>query len=177
MNTKKHLNLEQRFLFFIQKMHCFPLTLFMRFCTSIGNGGLVWIFFSLIFLAQRKYRKQGFIVLLVLALTAFIINLLVKPLFSRRRPYECFEEQEPLIKEPFGSSFPSGHSATSFACAAAMCYLCLPLTWLAVTLAICIAFSRIYLFVHFPTDVLFGIVAGSLLGLLIANLASTYLIF
>lgn len=177
MKPDRHLNLEQRFLFFVQKMHCFPLTLFMLFCTNIGNGGLVWIFYSLIFLAQKQYRKQGFIVLLVLALTAFIINLLVKPLFSRLRPYEYFKEHEPLIKEPFGSSFPSGHSATSFACAAAICYLSLPFAWLAVIIAICIAFSRLYLFVHFPTDVLFGIFAGGLLGLLIADLASRYLVF
>lgn len=174
---KQHLNPEQRFLFFVQKMRCKPLTHFMRFCTAIGNGGLVWIFFSIVFLARQNYRKNGFILLLVLALTAFIINLLIKPLFSRKRPYERFEEPYPLIKEPFGSSFPSGHSATSFACAATMLYLGLPFSMLALILAICIAFSRIYLFVHFPTDVLFGIAAGSLLGIFITHLALLYLTF
>ncbi|MGN0297813.1 MAG: phosphatase PAP2 family protein [Lachnospiraceae bacterium] len=173
----QHLNPEQRFLFFVQKMHRKPLTIFMRFCTAIGNGGLIWIFFSLAFLAKKGYRKNGFILLLVLALTAFIINLMIKPLFSRQRPYERFEDHDPLIKEPFGSSFPSGHSATSFACAVTMLYLGLPFAWLGFILAACIALSRIYLFVHFPTDVLFGIAAGSLLGLVITHFALQHFVF
>ncbi|MDO4294855.1 MAG: phosphatase PAP2 family protein [bacterium] len=133
----------------------------MKALTSLGNGGWFWIVLGLLLLCFAKTRKAGFGILLSLFLGLLLGNLLLKNLVARERPCWLMPELPLLIAVPQDYSFPSGHTLASVE-AALMLYLH-HRRWgvLAGLLALGIAFSRLYLFVHFPTDVL----AGALLAL------------
>lgn len=129
--------------------------------TSLGNGGAVWIILSLGLLIPKKTRPVGVMALAALACSAVVNNLLLKNLVARTRPYEVIDGLTSLIGIQSDYSFPSGHTASSFACAVVL-FLGLPKRYgiWAVVLACLIAFSRLYVGVHFPTDVLGGILSG-----------------
>ena len=131
----------------------------MLWATRMGNGGLVWIAVGLIMMGTGR-RLEGLMLLLALTLTAFLINLVVKPMFTRKRPYEILETVRTMVNPPFGSSFPSGHAASSFAAASMLWFFNMPFRYFALALALLIAVSRVYLMVHFPSDVLVGVVSG-----------------
>ena len=131
----------------------------MLWATRMGNGGLAWIAVSLIMMGMG-WRLEGLMTLLALSLTAFLINLVIKPMFTRKRPYEILKSVRTMIAPPFGSSFPSGHAASSFAAASMLWFFNMPFRHLALVLALLIAVSRVYLMVHFPSDVLVGVVSG-----------------
>lgn len=144
----------------------------MLFITFLGDSALVWIIAAVILIAQPKHRVYGFGVIVALVVAAAVGAFVLKPLFGRVRPYEAYGFLGLLIPAPFGSSFPSNHAMVSFAAAAALC--CLPdrgrlataLKAGAVVLACLIAFSRLYLFVHYPSDVLAGAIFGVIIGCL-----------
>lgn len=152
-------------LFWIQNhLQCVPLDYFFRFMTFLGDKGLLWIVLSAFLLYKKETRPAGLAILVALALSAGTVQFLFKPLFNRTRPFIAFNVPI-LITPPFGTSFPSGHAATAFACA--WTYFCLfkdKLRWGVLTLAFFIAFSRLYLFVHYPSDVLVGMAVGILLA-------------
>ena len=128
--------------------------------TKSANGGMIWIAAGLLLLAIPGYRGAGFFYFEVLAATAVVNNIILKSTFMRKRPCDLFKKIPVLIKRPHGSSFPSGHTAVSFACATALCAICLPAGIFALCLAAVIGFTRVYFFVHFFTDVLFGVISG-----------------
>ncbi len=142
----------------------------MLWTTRMGNGGLVWIVISLIMIGMG-WRLEGLMTLAALSLTAFLINLVVKPMFTRKRPYEILETVRTRIAPPFGSSFPSGHAASSFAAASMLWFLNMPFKHWALVLAFLIAVSRVHLMVHFPSDVLVGAVSGIVISYLTYLLA------
>ncbi len=146
----------------ILKLNCrtHPVLDRLMLCvTKMGNGGLVWIIISLVLIWNRR-AAEGVLTLIALAITAFLINLIIKPMFTRKRPYELIQSIRTKLNPPFGSSFPSGHAASSFAAASMLWLMNAPLWSFAVVLACLIAVSRVYLFVHFPSDVLVGAVLG-----------------
>ena len=136
----------------------------MRWITALGNGGMIWILFTLVMLISKRYRKYGVMAAVALLLGLLIVNGILKPLLARTRPFLVDSSIELLIDPPSDHSFPSGHTMSSFA--AAVCIYFANKKWgtAALVLAGLIAFSRMYLMVHFPTDVL----AGLLLGILFA---------
>lgn len=142
----------------------------MLWATRMGNGGLVWIAVGLIMMGTGR-RLEGLMTLLALTLTAFLINLVVKPMFTRKRPYEILETVRTMVNPPFGSSFPSGHAASSFAAASMLWFFNMPFRYFALALALLIAVSRVYLMVHFPSDVLVGVVSGIVISYLTYLLA------
>lgn len=142
----------------------------MLWATRMGNGGVVWIAVGLIMMGMGR-RLEGLMTLLALTLTAFLINLVVKPMFTRKRPYEILETVRTMINPPFGSSFPSGHAASSFAAASMLWFFNMPFRYFALALALLIAVSRVYLMVHFPSDVLVGVVSGIVISYLTYLLA------
>ena len=142
----------------------------MLWATRMGNGGLAWIAVSLIMMGMG-WRLEGLMTLLALSLTAFLINLVIKPMFTRKRPYEILKSVRTMIAPPFGSSFPSGHAASSFAAASMLWFFNMPFRHLALVLALLIAVSRVYLMVHFPSDVLVGVVSGIVISYLTYLLA------
>ena len=145
-----------------------PLTVLMRFITALGNDGFIWILLALIFLLRPSTRKCGFSMLIALLLSLLVNNLFLKSLIARSRPFLQYTELTPLIDPPSGYSFPSGHSSSSFAAAFASFIHHKPIGSILLILAALIAFSRLYVCVHFPSDV----ICGSLLGILLSFIAS-----
>ncbi len=135
----------------------------MKFITFFGNGGWFWIALGLTLAVFPKTRKIGITVCLALLINLIICNITLKPLIARTRPYDLRDGIALIIDSPHDFSFPSGHTSASFAAACAVfAYNKKWLGTLAVVFATFIAFSRLYLYVHFPTDILGGIVVGIL---------------
>lgn len=150
---------------FFQQIHTPVLTAIMKAASKLGDMGLVWIVLAAILLMIPKTRKLGILVTIALALDVLTCNVILKPLVARTRPYDINTAIDLLIAAPKDFSFPSGHTASSFAAAAAVWFggkkkLAVP----ALVLAVLIAFSRMYFYVHYPTDVLCGAILGMLCG-------------
>lgn len=131
----------------------------MRAVTAMGDHGTVWIALGVVLLIFRRTRMTGAAIILAIVLGAIIGNLGLKPLFDRLRPCDIMGFTL-LSSCPPDPSFPSGHTTASFASAAVLWFRRSVFFWPALVFAALIAFSRLYLFVHFPTDVLAGIVLG-----------------
>lgn len=156
------LNLDGNILLFIQDFIRNPiLTPIVRFITTLGNGGGIWIFLTLILLILPKTRKVGCMMIAALLGTLLVNNILLKNLIARTRPYDVIEGLTYLVPKPGEYSFPSGHAGSSFAVACVM-FRQLPKKYgvPALILAILIALSRLYVGVHYPSDVLFGMISG-----------------
>ncbi len=140
------------------------------FITHLGTGGVIWIISGLLLTIKRKTRPIGVMMLLSLTVAAIVGNLMIKPIFNRTRPYLANDDLMLLIGAPMGSSFPSGHSISSFASATALFLRKKSVGIVALVFAFMIAFSRVFLFVHYFTDVL----TGALLGILTAVLLEKF---
>lgn len=138
--------------------------------SHLADHGEIWILLALILLLARRTRRQGAAVACALLLDLVSCNLLLKPLIGRVRPFAVNTAVELLVDAPPDASFPSGHTAVSFAAVFALRASGSPLWKPAAVLAGVIAFSRMYLYVHWPTDILGGVVLGALVGWLGAKL-------
>lgn len=146
----------------LQNIHNPVLDKIMVAASTLGDSGIFWIAVAVLLLCIKKYRKRGWQITVAMILTFIVGNLILKNLVHRDRP--CWIEPDVvlLVKSPSDYSFPSGHSMNSFTAAVSL-FLCdKKLGILAIILASIIAFSRLYNFVHFPTDVMAGIVIGIL---------------
>lgn len=132
----------------------------MPIVTALGNGGTVWIVLSLILVMSRKYRHVGLLTLCALLLATLLGDGLLKHWLQRARPFEGLPEIQLLIPRPSTYSFPSGHTASSFAAAIVIGRVFKKYRAYLLGLAALIAFSRMYLYVHYPTDILGGILLG-----------------
>lgn len=159
--------MELRFLDFLQTIHTPLLDKILAFITSLGNAGIIWIVLAVVLLILPKTRKAGIIVAAALLMDLILCNLILKNLVARVRPYDVNTAIAILIKKPLDFSFPSGHTAASFAAMTALFLAKMKKAWIAaLVLAVLIAFSRLYFYVHYPTDVLGGAVVGILSGVL-----------
>lgn len=131
--------------------------------TKLGDAGIVWILLALVLLAFRKTRSLGLAVACALLLDVLFCNLLIKPLVARERPY-TYREMQLLVPMLEDYSFPSGHTAASFAAASALFFRKSRLWIPAFVLAVLLGITRLYLYVHFPTDVLCGALLGIAVG-------------
>ena len=142
------------------------LDAFMPIITAFGNGGIFWMACAAVMLIFPKTRKTGLAMGIALVLGLIFCNFLLKPLANRPRPFKVLADMgiivELLIKEPGPHSFPSGHTIASFEAGVAMLLGNKKLGIPAFILAILIAFSRLYLYVHYPTDVIASIILGTL---------------
>ncbi len=144
----------------------------MPFITFFGSGGWFWIVLTLAGLAYKPTRKYAHVAAIALILYLLCGNLLMKPLIGRIRPFAVNTAVTLLIEAPSDFSFPSGHTQASFAVAAAVFMWKKRWGIAALLFAALIAFSRMYLYVHYPTDVLGGLIFGvgyALAGLLICD--------
>ena len=140
----------------------------MTMLSLMGNGGAVWITLAVLLLFFRKTRRAGVAMLLALAAGYVIGNLCIKELVMRPRPFVTHSDLTALLDPGDPWSFPSGHALSSFAAATALCCFHRKTGVLALVLAALIAFSRLYASVHYPTDVL----AGMLIGIALAHAAA-----
>ena len=152
-------------LYWIQNnIRCDVLDGALKVITELGNGGIFWILISLIFVCFKETRRIGLAACIALALMQISGNMVLKPLIERARPCDIDQTIEMIIGRPHGYSFPSGHTASSFAVVFAFYYAKNRLWKPAAVLAALIAFSRMYLFVHYPTDIIGGILLGLVCG-------------
>lgn len=154
-----------------ETMQCTFLDKTMPIVTLFGDGGVFWIGIAVLLLFFAKYRKTGFSMGMALVLGLVVCNITLKPLVARIRPYD-FQLQEfgreitLLISAQHDFSFPSGHTIASFEACTVLLLHDKRMGISATVLAILIAFSRLYLYVHYPTDVLVSLVLGIAFGLL-----------
>ena len=136
---------------------------FILLITSLAN--YVWYILIIGLLMNKPTRKIGIILAVAMILQYLINGGLLKHLFTRVRPCNVDDTIELLIKRPKGFSFPSGHSAAAF-CVVGVLYgaKIRKLFWPVLVLAVLIGFSRLYLYVHFPTDVFVGALCGFTIG-------------
>ena len=183
----------------LQTIHTPLLDRFMVAITKLGDAGIVWIILTVILLLIPKTRKSGVYMAVALIADLIICNVILKPIVARIRPYSINQTVQLLVTPLKDYSFPSGHTAASFAsvsalyfagrkrmaagalivsvlialghtaasfAAVAALYFAGAKKWWKITLplAILMAFSRMYLYVHYPTDVLGGLIIGLLCG-------------
>ena len=151
----------------LQTMHNPVLDTLMCAITRLGDAGIFWILLCMVLLILPKTRRSGVILMAALLVDLVICNGILKPLVHRIRPFDVKTGIELLVKRPIDFSFPSGHTAASFASVMALYLAGEKRLWIpALVLAVLIAFSRLYLYVHYPTDVLGGVVIGVMAGAL-----------
>lgn len=147
-------------LHWFQSIHNTVLDWLVPKITMLGNAGWFWIAVTLLLLVLPLNRKMGVQAAISLILTVIICNIILKPSIMRCRPCWLEPEVQLLVKVPHDYSFPSGHSNASFAVATAIFTRNKKLGIPALILAAAIAISRLYVFVHWPTDVLVGTLTG-----------------
>lgn len=139
----------------------------MPWISRLADSGGIWLLLGILLLAlNRKERRVGAQVLLSMLLSLLFCNLILKNVVGRLRPFVLNPLAELLIAAPGDASFPSGHSSISFAAAAVLLLNGSKGRWAAMVLAALIAFSRLYLYVHFPSDVVGGTALGIVCALL-----------
>ena len=132
----------------------------MYLFTSLGENGIIWIIISLVLIFSKKYKHIGIVMLISLTIGLCLGEFLIKNIICRMRPFYVNTDITLFISPPFGYSFPSGHTSSSFSSAFVLSKISKKVGVLAFTLAALISFSRLYFFVHYPTDVLAGILFG-----------------
>lgn len=140
----------------------------MPIITMMGNLGVIWFVISSLMLLKVEYRIIGIGVILAVALTTIIGEGIIKHIVRRSRPFQDKEEKL-LINKPITYSFPSGHTASSFAALAVFLQMNGKLGLIVSPIATLIAFSRVYLKVHYPTDVIFGMLLGFTCGITVVS--------
>lgn len=148
-----------------EHLGCPVLDAVMPAVTHLGDGGILWIALAILLLCLPKYRQTGLAMGIALLMGLLVCNLCLKPWVGRLRPFDYqlqhYGRVIPLlIKAPTDFSFPSGHTIASFEAATVLLLRHKKWGIAAMVLAALIAFSRLYLYVHFPTDVLVSVALG-----------------
>lgn len=143
----------------------------VKFITHLGDVGCFWLMLAFVLFWFKKTRNCSIMIVVSLLIGYVFNNLVLKNIFNRARPFEensVFKDflLEIKMELPDGSSFPSGHAFSSFCCATIVFLFHKKLGILSFVVAILIALSRVYLCVHYPTDVLAGAVIGALFAIM-----------
>jgi len=154
----------------LQSIHTPFLDWLMVAVTNLGDYGLIWIILALILTILPKTRRTGTALMIALLLDVLVSNIWLKNYVARLRPCEVNPTVPLLIPKPLDYSFPSGHTAASFTASCTLLGMKSRLGWPSLFLSMLIAFSRLYLYVHYPTDVLAGMLVGFSLGALVPSL-------
>lgn len=155
----------------IQKLHTDWLDPVMILVSALGNGGLIWIALSVVLAVPKRTRACGLTMMGAMALSFLIGNLFLKNVIARPRPFVVDGSVTLLIPKPGEYSFPSGHTLNSVTAAMVIFLYFKKAGIAALVLAGLIAFSRMYLFVHYPTDILGGIILGIMDAMLAYKIA------
>lgn len=142
----------------------------MRFLSFTGNIGIVWFIAAFLLYVTRVSPEATFCIVLALVASTLLANILLKRVLRRDRPFVSRDDRNTIIEPPSDFSFPSGHTFSSFAAATAILMHAPRLGIVALVYASGIAFSRLYLYVHYLSDVLFSVLFGVGTGLLVCYL-------
>lgn len=144
----------------------------MPLFSNMQNSGLIWIAIAIVLIFFKRTRYCGFAILLAMGIDTLITECGIKNIVCRVRPCNLVNNVDMLVEKPNSYSFPSNHSASAFAAATAVLLTVKKKAWSipAFIFSGIIAFSRVYVFVHFPSDVLVGIVLGSTVAVLVCYL-------
>ena len=165
------MSLDWSILHWIQNMLVCPaLNFLMPKITLLGNGGMIWLLASGVLICTKKYRRQGILLLCGLAAGVLVGNVFLKNFVARPRPCWLDSSVRLLIANPTDYSFPSGHTLSSVIGATILTKTDRRFGYAAIPLAALIAFSRLYLYVHFPSDVL----AAAVLGVVVMHAPFTF---
>lgn len=157
--------MDWQILYLIQEhMRCGVMDELMRGVTFLGNRGIVWIVVTAFLLMRRAYRKAGLVMAAGLIVGTVMGEYAFKPLIARPRPCWLDSSIQLLVPFPGDYLFPSCHALSSAVCATVLTAQNRRWGRIAIPLAAAISFSRVYLFVHFPSDVLAGAALGVILG-------------
>ena len=159
------LNLDVNILIWItENIHGTWISGLFYLITILGNGGFLWLCTALYFKVKRKSMRDASMIVLALLISSFVVDVLIKNIFQRQRPFAVFKKIVPAFIEPSSYSFPSGHSATSFACASMIGRIDTKYRKWAFLSAFLIALSRVILCVHYPSDIAAGALCGIAIG-------------
>ena len=145
-----------------QSLRCEFLDSFTLFLSYVTTSGIIWVVAGIVMLFSRKHRASGIIMLVSLTVVFLTGDVLLKHLVNRPRPFTVNTDIALLIEPPSGSSFPSTHSAFAAASTTVLLARNKLLGFIVTVITVCIAFSRLYLYVHYPTDVLAGLMLGTI---------------
>ena len=165
---------EFAFLYFLQELHNPVMDKIMLFFTEMGNIGMPWLAIAVLLLCFKKTRKCGIAILASMLLKELIGNLILKNLVARSRPCQIDTTIPLLISAPSSYSFPSGHTFDAIAASVSVYLYNKKAGIAAIIVGAIIAFSRMYLFVHFPTDVLASVVLGIAVAVLVHRVIEMY---
>ena len=161
----------------IQEHVCNPfLDIVFTILTYFGEGGIFWIAMALVFLFYKKTRRTGIMMGAAMIIGIALGNGILKNVIGRVRPYDLEgalrAAKDIIVPVSSDASFPSGHSLACFECATVLMYRNVKIGIPALILSIGVGLSRIYAYVHYPTDVIAGAILGclfALLGIVIVN--------
>lgn len=154
------MNWELSFLHVLQNVNNPLLDVLMAGLSTLGNAGAFWILLGFVLLISKRYRQVGLQMLIAMMITFIVGNLLLKNMVHRPRPYVIDSTLLPRVRKPNEYSFPSGHTMNGITAAVTLLLSEKHMGIPAMILALGIAFSRMYNLVHFPTDIIGGIVIG-----------------
>lgn len=136
----------------------------MPFISAVGEAGIMWIVICLGFLIPKRTRIWAVAGLAAMLITWLSGEVIMKNLVCRVRPCNINFAVDMIVERPTSYSFPSGHTSSSFACATVLFKMNRKVGAAALFMAVLMGFSRLYNYVHFPTDVLAGMIWGILLA-------------
>ncbi len=167
-------NIDFTILAWIQEnLRCPFLDAVLPVFSALGNGGLLWLCLAAGLLCHKKHRQRGALLFLGLAAGFLVVNVLLKPLVARPRPAWLMDFSL-LIPSPKDFSFPSGHTASSFIAAFLLTAYRKRLGFLVLPVAALMAFSRLYLYVHYPSDILVSVFLSAGISFCVCRLVQTY---
>lgn len=151
----------------VGRLHTPLLNRIMIFFSILGTKGTIWLIICIPFLVNSPTTFIGVNIMVAISITAICGEGIIKHLVCRMRPCHKLEDEDLIVRRPSFYSFPSGHTASSFAVATVVIIRCsVPIWCIILVIALLISFSRIYLRVHYLTDVVCGVLLGVLCGVI-----------